>query len=49
MLRALARLVVFLLSALHWLVVTIVGAHVNVIRNFAPRAKVIKREQVKRD
>ena len=49
MLRALARIVVFLFSALHWLVVTIVGAHLTVLRNFAPRAKVIKREQVKRD
>lgn len=47
--RTLAKLVVFAFSLVHWLVVTIVGAHVNVIRNFAPRAKVIKREQVKRD
>lgn len=48
MLRALARIVVFLFSAIHWLVVTIIGAHVTVLRNFASRESV-ERKQVKRD
>lgn len=48
MLRALARIVVFLFSAIYWLVVTIIGAHVTVLRNFASRESV-ERKQVKRD
>lgn len=48
MLRALARLAVFLFSAIHWLASSIVGAHLTVLRNFASRESV-ERKQVKRD
>ena len=50
MLRALAKLVVFAFSLMHWLVVTLVSAHVNVLRNFQPRSRLEARErQVRRD
>lgn len=48
--RVLARVVVFLFSALHWLLMTIVGAHVNVIRNlFMRHPDAARLRQVKRD